>query len=59
MASSQEHTNPYPYATPDEPRDISDEDLAYLSRYTGEKDLDKLRAQVITVWKSVKSKVLA
>jgi hypothetical protein len=47
----------YPYETPDEPRKLTDDDLAFLSRYTGEKDLDKLRNHVISVWKSVKSKV--
>ena len=48
-------TTPYPYAVTEEPRSLSDEDLAFLSRYTGVKDLDKLRKHVLEVWRSVKA----
>ena len=46
----------YPYTVTEEPRDLSDEDLSFLSEYTGQKDLDKLRAHVVGVWRSVKDK---
>lgn len=57
MASKTKQRNPYPYATPEEPRDLSDDDLSLLSQYTGEKDLEKLREHVLTIWRNVKSKV--
>ncbi|BDA47220.1 probableBRG0 Methyltransferase adrK [Coccomyxa sp. Obi] len=57
MASEPKQQNPYPYATPEEPRNLSDDDLSLLSQYTGEKDLEKLRAHVLTIWRNVKSKL--
>ena len=46
----------YPYTVTEEPRDLPDDDLCFISEYTGEKDLDKLRAHVVAVWRSVKDK---
>ncbi len=57
MAVATKQQNPYPYATPEEPRNLSDDDLSLLSQYTGEKDLGKLREHVLTIWRNVKSKV--
>lgn len=57
MASEPQQPSPYPYATPDQPRQLTDEDLTLLSHYTGEEDLDKLREHVLSIWKAVKAKV--
>ena len=48
----------YPYATPEQPNKLSDDDLHFLSLYTGQKDLDKLREHVLKVWRSLKDQVL-
>lgn len=45
-----------PYAD-DPPREITDEDLSFLSEYTGERDLAVLRTHVLKVWAAVKAKV--
>jgi len=45
-----------PYAD-DPPREITDEDLSFLSDYTGERDLAVLRRHVLKVWAAVKAKV--
>ena len=45
-----------PYAS-EPPRDISDEELRFLSNYTGEHDLATLRQHVLKVWAEVKEKV--
>lgn len=50
-------SQPYPYATPEQPKELSDRDLKFLSLYTGERDLDKLRAHVFAIWRSVKDTV--
>ena len=50
-------SQPYPYATPEQPKKLSDQDLKFLSLYTGERDLDKLRAHVFAIWRSVKDTV--
>ena len=50
-------SRPYPYATPEQPKELSDQDLKFLSLYTGETDLDKLRAHVFAIWRSVKDTV--
>ena len=50
-------SQPYPYATPEQPKELSDKDLKFLSLYTGERDLDKLRAHVFVIWRSVKDTV--
>lgn len=47
---------PYPYEVSDQPPELSDQDLAFISSYTG-KDLDELRVHVISVWRAVKAKV--
>lgn len=47
----------YPYATPEQPNKLSDYDLQFLSLYTGQKDLDKLREHVLKVWRSLKDQV--
>lgn len=57
MGSEPQQSSPYPYATPDKPRHLTDDDLTLLSRYTGEKDLDKLREHVYKIWRAVKSEV--
>ena len=50
-------SQPYPYATPEQPKELSDQDLKFLSLYTGERDLNKLRAHVFAIWRSVKDTV--
>ena len=50
-------SQPYPYATPEQPKVLSDQDLKFLSHYTGERDLAKLRAHVFAIWRSVKDTV--
>lgn len=57
MSDGPKQHNSYPYATPEQPRNITDDDLSLLSQYTGEKDLEKLRQHVLTIWRNVKSKV--
>lgn len=47
----------YPYATSEQPNDLTDEDLQFLSIYTGQKDLGALREHVIRIWRSVKDTV--
>ena len=47
----------YPYATPEQPNKLSDYDLQFLSLYTGQKNLDKLRQHVPKVWRSLKDQV--
>lgn len=51
-------TQLYPYSTPEQPKHVTDEDLLFLSLYSGQKDLDKLRQHVIKVWRSVKDTVV-
>ncbi len=46
---------PYPHAVTEEPRDLSEQDLAFLSAYTGQKDMQKLQEHVVSVWRSVKA----
>ena len=50
-------STPYPYEVTEDPRSLSDEDLAFLSKYTGVKDYDQLRKHVLEVWRSVKAQV--
>ena len=45
-----------PYAD-DAPRELTDEELSFLSEYTGERDLAALRQHVLRVWHDVKAKV--
>ena len=47
----------YPYPTSEEPNDLTDEDLDFLSLYTGQKDLHLLREHVVKIWRSVKAAV--
>ena len=47
----------YPYPTSDQPNNLTDEDLQFLSLYTGQKDLHLLREHVIKIWRSVKHTV--
>ena len=47
----------YPYPTSEEPNDLTDEDLQFLSLYTGQQDLHLLREHVLEIWRSVKGKV--
>ncbi len=47
----------YPYSTSEQPNDLTDEDLHFLSLYTGQKDLHLLREHVIKIWRSVKDTV--
>ena len=44
-----------PYAD-DAPRELTDEELSFLSDYTGERDLPALRQRVLSVWRDVKAK---
>lgn len=44
-----------PYAD-DAPRELTDDDLNFLSDYTGERDLAALRQHVLRVWHDVKAK---
>ena len=44
-----------PYAD-DAPRELTDEELSFLSDYTGERDLPALRQHVLSVWRDVKAK---
>lgn len=44
-----------PYAD-DAPRELTDEELSFLSDYTGERDLPALRQHVLSVWHDVKAK---
>ena len=44
-----------PYAD-DAPRELSDEELSFLSGYTDERDLPALRQHVLSVWHDVKAK---
>ena len=46
---------PYPYAVSEEPRELSEQDLAFLSAYTGQKDMQKLQEHVVSVWRTVKA----
>ena len=50
-------STPYPYEVTEDPRSLSDGDLAFLSKYTGVKDYDQLREHVLEVWRSVKAQV--
>jgi hypothetical protein len=45
------------YAKTAEPRDLSDKDLSFLSKYTGQKDLSKLRAHVMDIWNAAAAQV--
>ena len=47
----------YPYPTSEQPNDLTDEDLHFLSLYTGQKNLHLLREHVIKIWRSVKDTV--
>ncbi len=53
-AEAKPHVAPYASGPP---RDISDEELQFLSNYTGERDLVALRQHVLKVWAEVKAKV--
>ena len=45
------------YAKTAEARVLSDEDLSFLSKYTGQKDLGKLRAHVMDIWNTAAAQV--
>ena len=47
----------YPYPTSEQPNNLTDEDLRFLSLYTSQKDLNLLREHVIKIWRSVKDTV--
>ncbi len=53
-AEAKLHRAPYANGPP---RNISDEELQFLSNYTGERDLVALRRHVLKVWAEVKAKV--
>lgn len=47
----------YPYDVTEEPPELSEKNLCFMSQYTGEKDVDSMRARVLSVWRAAKSKV--
>jgi len=51
MASASSETNFYAPPKGSEPREISDDELAFISAYTNESDLNSLRQHIISIWK--------
>ncbi|KAK9820362.1 hypothetical protein WJX72_009444 [[Myrmecia] bisecta] len=47
----------YPYQVTDTPKEVTDADLAFLSQYTGERDLQQLREHVLSIWRASKGSV--
>ena len=53
-ATSESHPQPV-YAVPEQPRDLTDQDLVFISEYTGQ-SADKLRHNIMHVWQQAKQK---
>ncbi len=56
MSSAQAPFSEPVYATPKEPRELTAEDLAFISKYTG-RPAETLRRHILDVWNSAKKQV--